>query len=60
MSTLQQNPAPVALAERRRIVIAGAVVEVAFEPGFSGVETGEFWIFRINNLMENRRGVLTE
>ncbi len=60
VSTLQQNPASIALAKRRRIVIAGSVVEAALEAGFVDFETGEFRIFRTNNLTENRWGVLTE
>ena len=60
MSALQQNAAPVPLAERRWILIGGAVVEVAFEPRLIDLEIGEFRILGTNNLMENRRGMLTE
>src|SRR6267154_5887055 len=42
MLPLQENPAPAAVAKRRRILVAGAVVEAAFEPGLVDLEMGEF------------------
>jgi hypothetical protein len=44
MAALQQNPASVALTERRRIVIGRAIEEVAPEAGLIDLETGEFRI----------------